>query len=85
MNEITAPPEKSLRWYLRSLADQDTHCRWMSTDDSVLALRSASFTPRPTLRVIGPPPGQLVDGPRTLPMAPIPVQVRPACQRGGAR
>jgi hypothetical protein len=52
----------------------------MGGDGSVLTLCGQSFTPRPTLRVVGPPPGQLVDGPPELPIAPVPEQICLACQ-----
>ena len=73
------------RWYLRSLPDQDTHHGRMGADGIVLARCGASFPPRPTLRVVGPPPGRLTEGPPALPGYPKdPSQVCPECQRGGA-
>ncbi|HEX6402141.1 MAG TPA: hypothetical protein VF003_03095 [Pseudonocardiaceae bacterium] len=82
MSETTTTSEKSLSWYLRSLADHDTHRGWMR-NGTVLALCGASFIPRLTLRVVGEPPGQLVDGPPELGITPVPEQVCPACQREG--
>ncbi len=49
-------------WYLRSLGDHDTHRGELRGDGTVLAHCEASFTPRPTLKVVGPPPGELVTG-----------------------
>lgn len=70
-----------MAWYLRSLADHDTHRGWLGGDGSVLALCGASFIPKPTLRVVGEPPGWLVDGPPELPLAPLAEQICQACQR----
>ncbi|HET9256055.1 MAG TPA: hypothetical protein VFO16_12750 [Pseudonocardiaceae bacterium] len=81
MGETTTSSDKSLAWYLRSLADYDTHRGWLGGDGAVLALCGASFTPKPTLRVVGDPPGQLVDGPPELPLAPLAEQVCPDCRR----
>ncbi|HET9258171.1 MAG TPA: hypothetical protein VFO16_23650 [Pseudonocardiaceae bacterium] len=77
------PAGTTLRWYLRSLADHDTHRGWLGGDGAVLALCGASFTPKPTLRVVGEPPGQLVDGPPELALPPFPEQACPECQREG--
>jgi hypothetical protein len=72
------------RWYLRSLADQDTHHGTMGADGIVRARCGISFTPRPTLQVIGPPPGRLVDAPPALRGHPKdPDQICPQCQHGG--
>ncbi|MGH3800095.1 MAG: hypothetical protein ACRDTD_08200 [Pseudonocardiaceae bacterium] len=81
MGETTTSSDKSLAWYLRSLADDDTHRGWLGGDGRVLALCGAQFIPKPTVRVIGEPPGRLVDGPPELPIAPVPEQICPACQR----
>lgn len=59
----TTSSEKSLAWYLRSLADHDTHRRRLSANGGVIALCGARFIPKPTVRVVGEPPGRLVDGP----------------------
>ncbi|MGH3782332.1 MAG: hypothetical protein ACRDRO_17365 [Pseudonocardiaceae bacterium] len=67
MAETTAPPDTTLVWYLRSLGDHDTHRGRMRADGTVLACCGLSFTPRPTLRIAGPPPGELVAGPLALP------------------
>jgi hypothetical protein len=66
MGEATTPADRTPAWYLRSLADHDTHRGWLGGDGAVLALCGASFTPKPTLRVVGAPPGRLVDGPPEL-------------------
>ncbi|MGH3693873.1 MAG: hypothetical protein ACRDRX_07775 [Pseudonocardiaceae bacterium] len=80
----TTPSDKSLAWYLRSLADHDTHRGQLGDDDTVLARCGVSFTPRPTLRVAGRPPGTLVAGPAALRGSPPdPDQVCGECQRGG--
>ncbi|MGH3974081.1 MAG: hypothetical protein ACRDS9_12280 [Pseudonocardiaceae bacterium] len=84
MGKTTTSPEKSLIWYLRSLGDHDTHHGRMRDDGTVLARCGALFTPRPTLRVVGPPPGQLVPGGLALrARPPDPDQVCPECERGG--
>jgi hypothetical protein len=54
------PPASA--WYLRSLADQDTHCGRLRGDGTVQSLCGARFTLRPTLQVVGPPPGELAVG-----------------------
>jgi hypothetical protein len=72
------------RWYLRSLADQDTHHRTLSTDGIAWARCGVSFAPRPMLQVIGPPQGRLIDAPPALRGYPKdPDQVCPQCQRDG--
>ena len=81
MSETTTSSEKSLAWYLRSLADYDTHRGWLGGDGAVLALCGASFIPKPTVRVVGDPPGRLVDGPPELALPPVPEQVCPDCRR----
>ncbi|MGH3696046.1 MAG: hypothetical protein ACRDRX_18990 [Pseudonocardiaceae bacterium] len=48
------------QWFLRSLGDHDTHHGQLGADGTVLARCGVSFTPRPTLQVVGPPPGELV-------------------------
>ncbi|MGH3823625.1 MAG: hypothetical protein ACRDRA_12475 [Pseudonocardiaceae bacterium] len=84
MRKTTTSAGKKLTWYLRSLGDHDTHCGLMRDDGTVLARCGALFTPRPTWRVEGPPPGQLVTGGLALRGSPPdPDQVRPQCQRGG--
>jgi hypothetical protein len=86
MDETTISPDQSLRWFLRSLGDQDTHRGELRRDGTVLARCGALFIPRPTLMVAGPPPGTLVTGPLALKGSPPdPDQVCPACQRGGVR
>lgn len=76
---MTAVPDEVLRWYLRSMADQDTHRGTLDPGGVVKALCGAVFAPKPTLRTVGPPPGMLVDGPVALAGAPPdPAQ---ACQR----
>jgi hypothetical protein len=82
MDDTTAPPGKSLRWYLRSLADHDTHRGWMGTGGSVLALCGAEFTPKPTVRLVGQ---RLVDGFPDLGSPPVPEQVCPDCRDGDVR
>lgn len=73
-----------MSWYLRSLADYDTHQGELRTDGTVLARCGASFTPRPTLKVVGPPPGTLVTGNLALKgNPPDPEQVCPDCGRDG--
>jgi hypothetical protein len=74
-------------WFLRSLGDHDTHEGVLRGDGTVLARCGLIFTPRPTLRVTGLPPGELVAGPLALNgRPPDPDQICPACQRGfGAR
>ncbi|HET9253781.1 MAG TPA: hypothetical protein VFO16_01085 [Pseudonocardiaceae bacterium] len=83
MTKTTTTSEKSLAWYLRSLADHDTHRGWIGTDGSVLALCGAEFIPKPTVRVVGEPPGRLADGPPELALPPLPEQVCPDCEREG--
>jgi len=72
-----APSETTSRWYLRSLADHDTHRGWLGGDGSVLALCGARFTPKPTVRQVGQ---RLVDGFPDLGSRPIPEQICPACK-----
>lgn len=72
-----------MSWYLRSRGDQDTHQGQLRDDGTVLALCGARFTPRPTLRIAGPAPGELVEGPLALKgNPPDPDQVCPECTRG---
>jgi hypothetical protein len=67
-------------WYLRSLGDHDTHRGELNQDGLVLASCGAVFTPRPTLRVVGPPPGELVAaGPALKGSPPDPDQVCREC------
>jgi hypothetical protein len=81
MGETTTPADGVLSWYLRSLADHDTHRGRLSADGAVIALSGARFIPKPAVRVVGEPPGRLVDGPPELALPPVPEQVCPACQR----
>ncbi len=60
MRETTTSADKKQAWYLRSLGDHDTHRGELREDGLVLARCGAIFTPRPTLQVVGPPPGELV-------------------------
>ncbi|HET9118692.1 MAG TPA: hypothetical protein VFN75_11565 [Pseudonocardiaceae bacterium] len=70
-----------MNWYLRSLRDADTHRGRMDPTGAVEALCGAVFVPRPTLRVVGPGPGRLVDGPPALTgNPPDPGQVCPQCR-----
>ncbi len=86
MGKTTTSPDTSLSWYLRSLRDHDTHRGSLRENGMVLARCGASFTPRPTLTVIGPPPGQLATGDLALPgRPPDPDQVCPECSGGGGR
>ncbi len=83
---LSTPPDSSLLWFLRSLGDHDTHHARMRADGTVLARCGLSFTPRPTLRIAGPPPGALVAGPLALRgNPPDPEQICSECRRGGAR
>ncbi len=82
MGDTTAPPDRTLAWYLRSLADQDTHRGWMSGDGTVLALCGVEFAPKPTVRLVGQ---RLVDGFPDLGSPPVPEQVCPECERGATR
>jgi hypothetical protein len=84
VTETTTSSDKSLSWYLQSFADHDTHRGWLGGDGAVLALCGVNFVPKPTLRVLGEPPGQLVDAPPELALPPIPEQVRPGCRREGS-
>jgi len=83
MGEITTSSDTKLSWYLRSLADHDTHRGRLGGDGTVLALCGASFTPRPTMRVVGQHPGRLAAGPPELALAPIPEQVCRDCEHAG--
>lgn len=75
--------QKHLIWYLRSLGDHDTHCGSLHKDGTVSALCGARFAPQPTMRVVGPPLGELATGPLALPgNPPDPEQVCPECKRG---
>ncbi|MGH3975002.1 MAG: hypothetical protein ACRDS9_16980 [Pseudonocardiaceae bacterium] len=77
-----------MSWYLRSLGNQDTHQGQLRDDGAVLALCGALFTPRPTLQVVGPPPGTLVTGDLALRGSPPdPKQICPECrgEGGGGR
>ena len=86
MGETTTSIDQSLRWFLRSLGDQDTHRGRIHEDGTVLARCGALFTPRPTLRIVGSPPGTLVTGDLALKgNPPDPDQVCPECRRGGGR
>lgn len=78
------PQVPLVTWYLRSLSDHDTHRGRIRDDGTVLACCGVSFTPRPTLRVEGPPPGELVAaGPALKGNPPDPDQICPECQRDG--
>lgn len=69
-------------WYLRSLGDHETHRGQLGHDGIVLAVCGASFRPRPTLQVAGPPPGELVaSGPALRGNPPDPHQVCAECAR----
>jgi hypothetical protein len=81
VSETTTSSEKFLAWYLRSLADHDTHRGWLGGDGSVLALCGAQFVPKPTVRQVGQ---RFVGGFPDLGLPPIPEQVCPECQRDGA-
>ena len=84
MGETTISTDQSLRWFLRSLGDHDTHHGTINGDGTVLARCGALFIPRPTLRIVGPPPGTLVTGDLALKgNPPDPGQVCPECGRGG--
>ena len=73
-------------WYLRSLGDHDTHRGELRGDGTVVAQCGASFTPKPTLQVVGLPPGTLVTGPLALlGNPPDPDQVCQKCRHKGAR
>lgn len=73
-----------MTWFLRSLADHDTHQGELRGDGTVLARCGLRFIPRPTLRVAGPAPGELVEGPLALKGSPPdPMQICPTCQRDG--
>ncbi|MGH3825530.1 MAG: hypothetical protein ACRDRA_22230 [Pseudonocardiaceae bacterium] len=75
-----------MSWYLRSFGDQDTHRGDLRPDGTVLARCGAVFTPRPTWRVIGPPPGTIVTGDLALKGNPSdPDQVCPRCKHGDDR
>jgi hypothetical protein len=76
-----APSGTTSKWYLRSLADHDTHRGWLGTDGSVLALCGAEFIPKPTVRQVGQ---RLVDGFPDLGVPPVPEQVCPYCQEKAA-
>lgn len=70
-----------MTWYLRSLGDHDTHCGDLRADGTVLASCGVSFTPRLTLRVAGPPPGELVAaGPALKGKPPDPDQICRECE-----
>jgi hypothetical protein len=59
-----------VNWYLRSLADRDTHCGELRADGSVCALCGVEFVPR-----------ALPLGDPALPVSPLdPDQVCPACR-----
>ena len=73
-----------MNWYLRSLGDHDTHHGIMGADGIVLARCGVTFTPRPTLRIVGSPPGTLVTGDLALKGNPPDSDpVCPECRRGG--
>ena len=61
-------------WYLRSLADRDTHYGDLQPDEQVLAVCGAVFKPRPL------PYGRLA----LAASPPDPDQTCPLCQRGKA-
>jgi hypothetical protein len=82
MGDTTAPPDKTLAWYLRSLADHDTHRGWMCGDGVVLAVCGAEFTPKPTVRAVG---NRLVEGFLELGSPPVPEQVCLDCKHGATR
>ncbi|MGH3538126.1 MAG: hypothetical protein ACRDQJ_07450 [Pseudonocardiaceae bacterium] len=83
--EATTPPDTTLLWFLRSLGDHDTHRGHLRADGTVAARCGLSFTPRPTLRITGQPPGALVAGPLALRgNPPDPDQTCSEC-RGGVR
>jgi hypothetical protein len=82
--ETTTPPDKSLRWFLRSLDDHDMHRGITGADGTVAALCGARFMPPLTMRVVGPLPGELVDGsPASRRYPKEPSHVCPACRRAG--
>jgi hypothetical protein len=81
MGETTTPPDKTLGWYLRSLADHDTHRGWMS-GGAVLAVCDAEFTPKPTVRIVR---NRLVEGFLELGSPPVPEQVCLDCKRDATR
>lgn len=73
-----------MSWYLRSLRDHDTHRGELREDGTVMARCGASFTPRLTLQVTGPPPGELTEGPLALKgNPPDPDQICQNCRGGG--
>ncbi len=75
-----------MSWYQRSLGDHDTHRGDLREDGTVLAQCGVSFTPRPTLRVVRLPPGELVTGDLALGGSPPdPEQVCPECGHGSGR
>jgi hypothetical protein len=81
MRDTSTTSNNDLTWFLRSLSDHDTHRGELRDDGSVLAHCGASFTPRPTLKVIGPPPGTLATGQLALRGSPPdPDQICPQCQ-----
>lgn len=84
MGKTTISTDQSLLWFLRSLGDHDTHRGRMRDDGTVLACCGALFLPKRTLKVVGPPPGQLVTGDFALRgNPPDPEQVCPQCRGGG--
>ncbi|MDQ3765506.1 MAG: hypothetical protein M3460_29925 [Actinomycetota bacterium] len=84
MGDTTTSIDQSLRWFLRSLGDHDTHHGRLRDDGTVLAHCGALFTPRPTLRIVGPPPGTLVTGDLALKgKPPDPDQVCAECRHSG--
>ena len=86
MRDTTTSPDRVLSWFPRSLGDHDTHRGKLRGDGTVLAQCGASFIPRPTLQVVGPPPGELVAGPLALRgNPPDPDQVCQVCRSGGVR
>jgi hypothetical protein len=83
MSDTTAPAGKSLGWFLRSLADHDTHrADGVRAEGNVLALCGVEFTPKPTVRLVGK---RFVDGFPDLGSPPVPEQVCPDCRGGGVR
>jgi hypothetical protein len=73
-------------WYLRSLGDRDTHRGQLGDDGVVRAACGAAFKPRPTLRITGKPPGELVPaGPALRGNPGDPDQICPACKQATTR
>lgn len=84
MRDTNTSADNNLTWFLRSLGDHDTHQGQLRDDGSVIACCGASFIPRPTLKVVGPPPGNLAIGELALRGSPSdPDQICRQCQHGG--